>query len=452
MASSLLTRWNSFVNVATSPPSTRSNLQLRVWNGALVLLSLLYLAQILDRIAELSVGRLSPLWFGAGAVRALIAVLVGSWLVWRAPWHQPNLIEQRGGQVILIFCTSMAGILWVLMFLNDDLYSAPFTTLLSYVNLGVLFVQGWWLARRGFTRSGALAVLFMGASYTVGAVGLVNYGAEVVHAIMILIAGLLVAWWAGFVVVGFVTVVLLVARTTGLDANDVGWALTLSYGVLIVPLAAISGLYARSLETALSTADQRAEDLSATRQVLEGQHQRLQQQADALARQGVLLEQAVADRTAELEEALEEVRRNAVALRELSTPVVPIAEGILVVPLIGAFDSARAGRFVTDMLHGIERARAHTVLLDVTGMPLLDTLAAQALMRFAQSARLIGARVILVGVSPAVAEAIIALGGDLSSLPCERDLQRAVEQVFQHQAPTPRAGPNHGAHVRLVAR
>lgn len=100
-------------------------------------------------------------------------------------------------------------------------------------------------------------------------------------------------------------------------------------------------------------------------------------------------------------------------------------------PLVGAFDHARADQFVQTLLQGIEQRHAHTVLLDLTGLPGLDTLAAQTLVQSSQAARLLGATVRLVGVTPPVAQTIIGLGLDLGRLRFERDLQSAVAGVVR---------------------
>jgi rsbT co-antagonist protein RsbR len=89
---------------------------------------------------------------------------------------------------------------------------------------------------------------------------------------------------------------------------------------------------------------------------------------------------------------------------------------------------------VQDILEGVELRRAHTVLLDVTGLPVIDTLAARTLLDAAVAVQLLGARLILVGIAPAVAQTIVGLGIDLRNLRIERDLQSAVERVLVSQA------------------
>ncbi|MEO5727962.1 MAG: STAS domain-containing protein, partial [Byssovorax sp.] len=107
-----------------------------------------------------------------------------------------------------------------------------------------------------------------------------------------------------------------------------------------------------------------------------------------------------ADRLALQEQVIEAQQA---ALRELSTPLLPLTEGVLAMPLIGTIDSARASEILETLLQGITERRAHTAILDITGVREVDVQTADALVGAARAARLLGARVILTGVSPAVA-------------------------------------------------
>lgn len=103
-------------------------------------------------------------------------------------------------------------------------------------------------------------------------------------------------------------------------------------------------------------------------------------------------------------------------IRELSTPIVPISEGTLVLPLIGAIDTTRAQQITESLLAAIGEQRADTVIVDITGIPVVDTQVAHYLLQATQAARLLGAQVILVGITPEVAQTIVQLGIDLSSI------------------------------------
>jgi anti-anti-sigma regulatory factor/HAMP domain-containing protein len=160
------------------------------------------------------------------------------------------------------------------------------------------------------------------------------------------------------------------------------------------------------------------------------------------------LELRVAERTADLQQALntQEVTlkdlREAISARqtlektiqELSSPVLPVLDGVLVMPLIGVIDSERAALLVTALLGAIEQHSARIVLLDVTGVPLVDTQVARVLLQAADAARLLGAEPILVGIRPELAQTIVGLGLNLSSLRTQSDLQSGIRYATQRQA------------------
>jgi anti-anti-sigma factor len=160
------------------------------------------------------------------------------------------------------------------------------------------------------------------------------------------------------------------------------------------------------------------------------------QMSSALAeeRQYVLSQQqALSLRNAELERALDDVQRANAArdqmrstILNLSVPVLPILPGVIHVPLVGEIDQERAAALIERVLHGVEVQRAHQVILDVTGVPLIDSQVAQWLVHVIDAARLLGAECVLVGVAPEVAQALVATGIDLSSVRVQSDLRSAV--------------------------
>jgi rsbT co-antagonist protein RsbR len=161
----------------------------------------------------------------------------------------------------------------------------------------------------------------------------------------------------------------------------------------------------------------------------EAQNKQLVAQSLLVQQQGVKLEHQHAElvvRSDQLQQALDEVHRSTQTLQAVQNPLVPIADGVLVMPLVGTFDNARAAQFVEALLQGIEQRRAHTVVLDVTGLPTMDSDAAQTLLQATQASRLLGTQLVLVGLTPNVAQTIVGLGLDLSSIRIERDLQSAV--------------------------
>jgi PAS domain S-box-containing protein len=120
------------------------------------------------------------------------------------------------------------------------------------------------------------------------------------------------------------------------------------------------------------------------------------------------------------------------ALKELSTPIIPVmdapngAGSIIVMPLIGSIDSMRAGDITRSLLAGISKYRAKVVILDVTGVPIIDSGIANHLNKTIQAARLKGAHTIVTGISDAVAETIVDLGIDWSDVETLSDLQTGL--------------------------
>ena len=114
------------------------------------------------------------------------------------------------------------------------------------------------------------------------------------------------------------------------------------------------------------------------------------------------------------------------AIQELSTPIIPVMDRIIILPLIGSIDSARAQDITRSLLAGIREHHARVVILDITGVPIVDSGVAGYLDKTIQAARLKGARTIVTGISDAVAEAIVDLGIDWSGLDTLSDLQTGL--------------------------
>lgn len=113
-------------------------------------------------------------------------------------------------------------------------------------------------------------------------------------------------------------------------------------------------------------------------------------------------------------------------LRELSTPLIPLADTVVVMPLIGSIDSSRAQQIVETLLKGVADTRAATAIIDITGVPIVDTNVANALLHAAQAVRLLGARVILSGIRPEVAQTLVGLDLDLSGIVTHSTLQNGI--------------------------
>jgi rsbT co-antagonist protein RsbR len=140
--------------------------------------------------------------------------------------------------------------------------------------------------------------------------------------------------------------------------------------------------------------------------------------------------------------AEELIRRQATALTELSTPLIPISEQVVVMPLIGTLDSQRAKQILDTLLQGVASSRASVAILDITGVSVVDTQVANALLQAAKAVRLLGAQVVLTGIRPDVAQALVGLGLDLSDIATRGTLQAGIAYAMgagTHQAHERRA-------------
>ncbi len=131
-----------------------------------------------------------------------------------------------------------------------------------------------------------------------------------------------------------------------------------------------------------------------------------------------------------------ESRRLEAAVKELSTPVLQAQEGLLVVPLIGLVDARRAMQLRNQLLNDIRAQRAKAVVIDLTGVPKIDPETADGLLRTVDAVRLLGAHVILVGISLGIADTLVRIGAELLTIKTTADLQSGLEEAKALMAPT----------------
>jgi rsbT co-antagonist protein RsbR len=125
------------------------------------------------------------------------------------------------------------------------------------------------------------------------------------------------------------------------------------------------------------------------------------------------------------------IQRQQQEMLELSTPVVKIWEGVLAVPLIGTLDSTRTQVVMEGLLQEIVNQGAEIAIIDITGVPTVDTLVAQHLMKTVTAARLMGAECIISGIRPQIAQTIVHLGVDLGNIATKASLSEALKLAFQ---------------------
>ncbi|WP_437923712.1 STAS domain-containing protein [Sorangium sp. So ce291] len=138
---------------------------------------------------------------------------------------------------------------------------------------------------------------------------------------------------------------------------------------------------------------------------------------------GIMLFTEVVTERKRLEDTL---RMQAKTLLELSTPIVPLSQGVLVLPLVGVLDAARAQQMMENLLSKVVERQARVAIIDVTGVPHIDASSASALLQVARAVRLLGAQVVLTGIRPEVSRAIVGLDIDLAGIVTRRDLQSGI--------------------------
>lgn len=123
------------------------------------------------------------------------------------------------------------------------------------------------------------------------------------------------------------------------------------------------------------------------------------------------------------------IRQQQEAIRELSTPVLQVRERLLILPIIGVLDAQRARQLTEQLLQAIRANRAKVVVIDITGVPDIDSAVANHMVQLVKASRLMGASVIITGLSSEIARTLVTLGVDLTSMRTVGDLQGGIEEA-----------------------
>ncbi|MGO9481588.1 MAG: STAS domain-containing protein [Candidatus Kryptoniota bacterium] len=123
------------------------------------------------------------------------------------------------------------------------------------------------------------------------------------------------------------------------------------------------------------------------------------------------------------------IRQQQEAIRELSTPVLQVRERLLILPIIGVIDPQRARQLTEQLLRGIRTNRAKVVVIDITGVAAMDSNVANHIVQTVEASRLLGATVIVTGLSPEIAQTLVTIGVDLTKMNTVGDLQGGIEEA-----------------------
>lgn len=126
----------------------------------------------------------------------------------------------------------------------------------------------------------------------------------------------------------------------------------------------------------------------------------------------------------------EVILEQADVVRQLSSPIIPIYQGVLVLPLIGTIDAQRAAQIMENLLNGIAEHQADVVIVDITGVPVIDSSVANYILQAARAAQLLGSQVLLVGIGAKVARTIVQIGIDMRTIVTRANLQDGLEYAL----------------------
>jgi rsbT co-antagonist protein RsbR len=140
-------------------------------------------------------------------------------------------------------------------------------------------------------------------------------------------------------------------------------------------------------------------------------------------------------RTEELEqERLETIERQRMAIADLSAPIMDVWDGVIALPVIGLVDTQRSVELTERLLERISTSNARSVIVDVTGVDVVDTATANHLLQMIRAASLLGAFCVVSGISPQVAQTLVQLDVDLTMIRTVRNLKEALKECLKHLA------------------
>lgn len=345
--------------------------------------------------------------------------------------HPDEDLRRRGRNVIVVALgLSLLALILIVLWIFQGEYPSLVASVPALVLFGASIAQ----ARRGMIAPAALLMIGVLILAVLGIMLANNALSDTPYFLLIpvSIAGLVLSArqvWPVFAacVLGLGGVAALIARGSQLEYQDV--QVLQDSAALLAIITLISFLGARSTSRALRAgqlAREQAEAAAAERdRAAAALELRVAERTSELA--GTLAAQQA--QAAELQASLDRQRMLNELLNALALPIIPVRDDVLVAPLVGNLDAARAQKLIGQVLVEIERRRARAIILDLTGVSMVDTHLAQTLIRTAEATRLLGAKSVLVGIRPEVAQTLVSLGADLASFYTAATLQEGLAAV-----------------------
>jgi rsbT co-antagonist protein RsbR len=344
-----------------------------------------------------------------------------------------NLDTQRRGRTVVTVALSLL-IINVAALPFIALRPDPLTALLALVFGVVVILGSILLARSGRVQIAGWTLIVLVAVAILlpiilrgGASTLIFY-----MVLPILIAGVVLRpwqiWLVLFIVVGLLAVSAALLPMAIVSESASITLYTDAFLVLFI-VAMISSVSAQSVQSAFTAVLDARRQAELAAQQLEAANNGLEQQVATRTTELRSALTEMEERDQERQRLLEEIAQQNFTIREMSVPILPVTHDTLVMPLIGALDSKRLADIQGQALNTVARLRARTLLIDVTGVPVIDTHVARALLSTIEATQLLGAETKLIGVRPEVAQSIVALGIDLHNVKTAANLESALRTV-----------------------
>lgn len=341
------------------------------------------------------------------------------------PSTHPLRLWQQQSLTVIMRVTLILGFPTLLFALYDSLSQQRLFPILFYVIGYLILAATMFFPHIPFAlRAGCLLLVV----YSIGTIDLLASGFDVTGFLFLFTFTLLATLFLGAVGASVALLMVLVSLVTTIWLFINQFAVT---GMIVETFVFL--LLASMCNSALLSLIQRlntslSETTAMVQQVQQARRQ-AEKQSDELAQQyahaAVARDEAESahSRTAE---QLAIIQQQQQTIRELSVPILPLSAHTLVMPLVGAIDSERAQQIMERLLEGIATYRATMAILDITGVQIVDTQVANALIQAARAVKLLGARVILTGVQPQMAHTLVQLGIDLRGITTHSTLQEGI--------------------------
>jgi rsbT co-antagonist protein RsbR len=363
-------------------------------------------------------------------VRTVIVVVIGIWMFSQQQLRSTSRVEQRLGFALNVICMLLIVPANATMLFETNLASKIW----YYGTATIAILQCFWISRCGFMRPAAFlfCTYFVLQVIATAAFGteMGQIGTPITYYMLVIIAGLLVRWWFALIISICLPALMGFLGALGQLPIAPSMVETVMYITALTAASGIIALYTHALNTAMAESYQHATDLQQAQQALSQQNNQLLQQTHQLEDLRAQQQQLILQQEDQIEAAVQTLRQRSVELRRIQTPLIRLAHGVLVVPLIGSWDAERADTFLAELLKEIERKHVQTAILDLTGISASGTEVALMIQQIFAAAQLLGCDCVLVGIQPEIAQSLVALQFQPARLQSAVDLAEFTQHTL----------------------